>query len=47
MERKDALAIISNGHGIYSVQTAEDVCTALGVTFAEGRMLDGPRTEPV
>ncbi len=33
MERKDALAIISNGHGIYSVQAAQEVCAAFGVSF--------------
>ncbi|MDO8750333.1 MAG: hypothetical protein Q7K03_04215 [Dehalococcoidia bacterium] len=33
MERKDALAIISNGHGIYSVKAAQEVCDAFGVSF--------------
>lgn len=33
METQEAISILHNGHAIWSVQTAKDVCEAIGVRF--------------
>ena len=46
METKEALEILSDGHGIISPETAEEVCRSIGVPFDRGRLVRPWHSDP-